>query len=222
MRFIMYGITLAVAALLIYDTNIGSPLGKRQNREIGAAITHLKKSRLHMDTAHARKIKLNNGFRRSRFYDWLTCLAVRNRWDFAFYAYTPTLSHLHIFLGQSFWDVGTIGKASVLSHELEHTRRHEARIFGGFPRSMDEALAYRHQYETYAQTGLSPFELDSSLVFWDMMIGVHGYVLPRFPRYAGKSDILWAIDVLENGNMKGGFYDNAYLLLPTDSSACSW
>jgi len=214
MRFIAYGIILSVAALLIYDTNIGSSLSGQQNTEIGAAIACLCQCRLYKDSARARKIWQNNGFRHSRFYDGITRLAARKRWDFAFYAYTPAFSHSHIFLGQSFWEVGTVGKASVITHELGHIRRHESRILGGFPRSMDEAFAYRHQYDTYAQTGLGPFELESSLVFWDMMIGMQSYVLPRFPQYSGKSDILWAIDVLQRGDMNGEFPDNAGLLQP--------
>jgi hypothetical protein len=221
MRFIAYGIILVVAALLIYDTNMGSPLDSRQDAEISAAIAHLSKRRLDKDSARAMKIWRRNGFRHSRFYDWITCMAARKKWDFAFYAYTPILSHSHIFLGESFRDVETIGKASIISHELEHIRRHESRILGGFPRSMDEALAYRHQYDVYEQTGLGPFELESSLVFWDMMIGVQSYTLPRFPEYASKRDILWAIDVLQKGGINGDFPDNADLLRSAGVSAGS-
>jgi hypothetical protein len=197
-RFFIYGILGIFSALLVMDTNIGEPIPAAEIPGIRQALLHVEHSGLPKDARQGFTVLSRNHFRRSEFYTKLVQFGTRHNWDFSFYAYTPAFSTSRIFLGDPFWDLGTIGKSSILVHELTHARNHAQHRFIGLTRSRDEALAYEHQYFTYRQLGLSAKSADDS-VYWDMMLGVESYVLPRHPELAKRSDIKQAISRLNNG-----------------------
>ena len=187
-RLLTYGILGLVAVLVLVDTNIGTPLNDDDHTMVQRAISHLQGNGFHRDSEFASGILRSGSFRCSHFYTNLAHLGDVQGDGFSFYAYTPVLSRSHVFVGKGFKRAGDAGRASILVHELTHLRNHEAHALIGFHRSMDEALAYRRQYETYRQVGLSP-DGEDGVVYWDMMIGVVTYVLARFPEYGGRQDI---------------------------------
>jgi len=195
MRVLIYGTLAVLAALLVTDTNIGMLLQEDQQWAVRATINHLSSKKMTSDADLAARIADSGGFRESRVYGYVVQFAEARRLDFSFYAYTPLLSGSKVFIGGSFWDVGTIGRSSVLIHELAHITRHKNRLLGGFPRSADEAQAYRRQYLTYSSVELSPSA--DGVVYWNMMIGIHAYVLPAYPEYRDRPDIRSAMRGLE-------------------------
>jgi hypothetical protein len=195
MRLIIYGTLVTLVTILLIDTNLGNSLGQERNRDVARTVRHIEQAEgLAADHELASSIEAAGGFRQSFVYAVIVKIGEKRNSDLSFYAYTPMFSHSRVFLGDSFWDLGSVGQSSILLHEMSHIRRHARRPLGGFPRGEDEAEAYKRQYDTYRLVDLSP--VHDGIVFWDMMIGVQTYVLPRYPQYAKRSDILWALKQL--------------------------
>ncbi len=187
-RLLTYGILGLVAVLVLVDTNIGAPLNSHDRIVLQDAILYLT-ARGFADDARLGELILDaDDFRRSRFYSNLSALDDSGGHGFSFYAYTPVLSKSRVFIGENYWHTGIRGHASVLLHELVHVQDHRHYALIGLRRSEDETAAYRRQYDMYKKIGLTPSGADG-LVYWDMMIGVVTYVVPRYPAYAKHADV---------------------------------
>lgn len=188
MRVMVYGILGFIASLILVDTNIGRPISHSRSMLVEQSIAYIEKRHFASDARELRGILRSHGLRES----WLISAVLErgepSSQEVSYYAYTPILSRSAIFLGGNFWRVGVIGRSSVLLHELTHIRYHRSRLLRGFPRSDDEAHAYLRQYKTYRALGLQSSGEDG-VVYWDMMIGVRRYALPRYPAYAKRRDI---------------------------------
>lgn len=196
MRLLIYG-TLAVVALILgVDTHLGETLSASQTSDVQQSIDLLYECGLRPDAGLAVSLIETDSFRASRFFNWLSDLSQSQGGSFGFYAYTPVLSRRLVFLGPSFWAQNTEGRASIAVHELAHIRRHRVRSMRGFPRSSDEASAYRYQYHRYPEIGIDSVGVDGE-VYWDMMLGIREYVIPERPQYAKREDIARALSVLE-------------------------
>jgi hypothetical protein len=158
---------------------------------VSAAAVYLDACGFREDAREIRKLESSHGFRRSEV---LGFLLDRQQATNTYYAYTPVFSYSRIFLGRRFSEIGVIGRSSILLHELTHIRRHCRRLLRGIPRSADEAEAYRRQYLTHSKIGLSPASSDA-IVYWDMMIGVFTYSLPRYPELARRSEVRQALSI---------------------------
>jgi len=198
MRVLIYGTLAVVAALLLADTNLGTSVGKYGRQAVSTAVAHLEKRGMTSDADVAGRLAASDGFRESKIYGYIVRLARSSDLDFSFYAYTPLLSRSRVFIGESFWDVGVVGRSSVLIHEIAHITRHQERLLGGFPRSADEAQAYRRQYLTYRAVGLSPST--DGIAYWNMMMGIYTYVLPTYPEYRYRPDVRLAMRELGLGD----------------------
>lgn len=199
MRIAIYGTLAVLVTLLLLDTNIGKPAASHKRALIDNAIARLDHSGLSEDARLRKLIAATNGFRESRVYGFLVNFSSSRDMDFSYYAFTPVFSQSKVFIGSSFWDTGNIGRSSVLVHEFAHIRRHKRLFLGGVFRGDDEAEAYERQYLTYRDVGLSPEGSDGT-VYWDMMIGVQTYLLPRKPAYAKRKDIQQAIRILKEAD----------------------
>lgn len=188
MRIYIYCTLGIMAAVLLADTNIGHRVSSGDASMVSRAIAHIAASGLKEDTKLLKRIQKNKGIRQSYFYNYLVSRAERSGRDFSFYAFTPILSRSKIFLGDGFQSAETAGRSSVLIHEGMHIKWHSERLWRGFPRRVDEAHAYAHQYDTHKEIALCAYGGDGT-VYWDMMIGIREYVLPISPRYAKMEDI---------------------------------
>lgn len=195
MRTIVYGLLIALAALVVGDTHVGRSISDDQTDASLSAVRHLRETQFYPDARLASQIVESDGFRESRLFAALSAYGKEYGLSTSFYAYTPIFSRSRVFLGDHFWDIGDVGRASILLHELAHVVHHRNRILRGIPRHLDEAQAYLRQYTTYEEVGLDPHG-DDGIVFWDMMIGVETYVVPLYPDYAERDDIRWAIGEL--------------------------
>ncbi|MHB1000249.1 MAG: hypothetical protein ACYC27_13495 [Armatimonadota bacterium] len=196
MRFIIYGILAIFASVLIMDVNIGRPVDKNKLDIVNKTIIYLYKKGFDSDANALSTMTSNNGIRESKLL--VTLIQATGTEDNSYYAYTPILSRSRIFIGDNFWQSDITGRASILIHEITHIKRHRRRSLRGFPRNDDETEAYLRQYDTHKSLGLSSRSSDGVL-YWDMMIGVKTYVLPRHPEYAKKEDIKEAL-ILLNGS----------------------
>jgi hypothetical protein len=194
MRIITYLTLAIIAATILLDTYIGEPISKQQQMMVDSAIALIASKHLSPDESILRDVRSCGNFRQSWLLNHLAEKGRNGDSDFGFHAYTPVLSRTRIFLGEDFSCIGAKGRASVLVHEAQHLRRHRRRILRGIPRTADEAEAYTHQYYTYRKLGLR--ESSDSLVYWDMMLGVKQFVVPRNPRFAKLADIKKASRVL--------------------------
>jgi hypothetical protein len=191
-RLLIYGTLVVLTSLVLLDTNLGRPLTDAQRRSIASTVEYLDSHDLRDEARVASRIVGSNGFRTSRFFANFTALLNAKGSCFAFYAYTPVFSRSEIFLGDTFWDCGDAGRASIIVHELAHIARHGTRVLRGIPRRADEVEAYRRQYRAYRSLSLSSNGSDSS-VYWDMMSGVKAYVIPADPQYLRKADVRSAL-----------------------------
>jgi hypothetical protein len=188
-RLVVYGILAIFTTLLLADTNIGWPASRDQLAEVRTALDHIKRCKVDRDAKVLTEIANFDGIRYSKIFSFITRASSRHGdQKLAYYAYTPILSGRRIFLGDIFSDIGTVGRASILSHETQHLVRHRERLLGGYPRRLDEAAAYEHQYLTYRDLGLDPSGMDG-IVYWDMMIGLEFYLIPVRPKCAQRPDI---------------------------------
>lgn len=195
MRLLIYGTLILLSAIILIDTNSGEPVSPKQRIMVLQAVQYMREKHLYADAELVESVERSGGLRKSKFFDFLAEQSVENKGDFDFHAYAPVLSRNRIFLGADFDILGPAGRASVLVHEAEHLRRHRARFLRGFPRGADESDAYLYQYSTYRKLHLTPLAPDS-LVYWDMMIGIQDYVIPRHPKYAERPDIRESLQAL--------------------------
>lgn len=195
MRLFIYGTLSLLALVLGIDTHLGDVVTPADATEIRRVITVLEESDLPSDAMMARSILKSDGYRRSRFFDWLNHLSETRGSGFGFYAYTPVLSKHLIFLGENYWRQDNEGRASVTVHELAHLRRHRDHGARGLSRRADEYGAYSYQYLTYPRIGIDP-QIKGSDVYWDMMYGIRDYVVPVSPEYAKREDIAHALMVI--------------------------
>jgi len=177
-----------VASVLLIDTTYGTRISPDEEALIIRAANYLESKHLTTDSKTIRRMVAEKNFRESNAYSVFFNRKGYGSTAYSYYAYTPVLSRTKIFIGESFWEVGTVGRSSVLLHELQHIRRHRRRVLRGFPRAPDEAEAYCRQYETHTTIGLPSYGIDG-VVYWYMMIGIREYVLPLHPKYANEAEI---------------------------------
>jgi hypothetical protein len=196
-RLIVYSTLAILATLVLADTNIGWSVSHARFVQARQAIYYLDRVGLSEDAHLVSQIADSRGFRSSIFFHYITQAAKNHGEDFSYYAYTPILSGTKIFLGPSFWQVGVIGRSSILTHEAAHVRRHQSRLLRGLPRSRDEEAAYSHQYHVYPTVRIGS-DTPDGIVYWDMMMGIEMYVLPVHPGYASRLDVKESLEQLSD------------------------
>lgn len=192
MRVLIYGTLALLAALVLVDVNLGHPVTDKQSEMILASIRHVQASHLPRDYRVLLSISKSDNYRQSRL---LALFLAEADPESGFYAYTPVLSRSRIFVGAPFWELGEVGQSSILVHEGAHITAHRRQFTRGFRRFSDEEQAYLHQYRTYRELKLTPTG-DDSIVFWDMMIGIQKYVLPKHPDLTRRQDIRYALSMM--------------------------
>lgn len=187
MRPFIYTLLAIVATAVIVDTYFGESVRREQQVMVSDAIALIRSRGLVSDARLLEEIQSAGKFRSSWVLNRIARFSRESDGDFGFHAFTPVLSRTRIFLGQDFCSIGPEARASILVHEAQHIRRHQRRFLRGIPREEDESEAYYHQYKTYPLLGLH--EECSSQVYWDMMIGIQQFVVPRKPDIAKRLDV---------------------------------